>query len=193
MKQIILTLVFTLIGLVFAQDEALLQQVMQAQLDAPKTRANIVSTSAGGVASLITVDFVAPDSFHMTTKSADVVISDMILMAGKTYLYDPSNGWSLSPMDLSSAVMSVRNSDMIKETTLSNIQRLPDEDLNGKPCLLYSYGSSYQGIGSQNKIWIEKASMLPLRLESESEYTGAKTQTVIDYSYEDSIEINAPE
>jgi hypothetical protein len=181
--KLLATFLLTLLVYAHAQEDVI-RAAMRAQLESPQLR-SVVTTDLDGDVSETTIDYVAPDRFRLT--QSDI---DMIIIGDKTY-QNEGGGWQVLEMNMGAMIARFRNSDMIESITLNNVQALADETLDGKPCAVYSYTQEFEGIVSQDKLWIEKSSGLPLRLESEGDVLGTPSKSVINYSYT-GIEITAP-
>ena len=164
--------------------EDVIRVAMKAQLETPQLR-SVVTTDLDGDISETTIDYVAPDRFRLTQPD-----TDMIIIGDKTY-QNEGGGWNVLEMNMAAIINQYRNSDMIDGVTLSNVQALGEETLDGKPCVVYSYTQDFEGLISQDKLWIEKSTGLPLRLESEGQVLNTYSKSVINYSYA-GVEITAP-
>jgi hypothetical protein len=180
----LLVLVFLMLVSVSAQEDEV-RAAMQAQLDAPKLRSII--TYQNGEATHDIVEYVAPNSFRMVTSS-----TEMIIIADKTYQKEADAPWELLEMDMGTVI--VQNRNTLDEAIFSVVQTLGVETINGKACKVYSYTLDFMGLIQQNKLWVEKSSGLPLRLENKSELEvgGQKISGVSDFEYDDSLEITVP-
>jgi hypothetical protein len=114
----------------------------------------------------------------------------MIIIGDTTYQND-GNGWEILEMNMSAIITRYRNSEMIDNITFSNVQALGDETLDGKDCAVYSYTQDFEGLVSEDKLWIEKGTGLPLRLESSGDILGSPSTSITIYSYTN-VEINVP-
>lgn len=165
--------------------EAEIRAAMQAQLDAPRLR-SILTYDENEAANAVT-EYVAPDSFRMVM--AD---TEMIILADRTYQKEADAPWELLEMDMGAII--VQNRNTLAEVIFSDVQALADETINGAACKVYSYTSEFMGLVQQNKLWVEKSTGLPLRLESKSdvEVGGKKIDGVTEFEYDDSLTISAP-
>jgi hypothetical protein len=182
--KILVALFLTFLFYAYAQEDAI-RTAMKAQLESPQLR-TVLDMELDGEPSTTTIDYVAPDRFRLTQPDLD-----MIIIGDKTY-QNEGNGWAVLEMNMAAMITEYRNSDMIDGVVLSDIQTLPDETLNGKSCAVYSYTQDFEGIVSQDKLWVEKSTGLPLRLESEGEILGSSSTSVVEYNYDAGLEINAP-
>jgi hypothetical protein len=176
-------LLLTLLFYTNAQEEVI-RAAMKAQLESSQLR-TVINMELDGEPSTTTIDYVAPDRFRLTQPDMD-----MIILGDKTY-QNEEGGWQVLEMNMAAMITQFRNSDLIDSVTLSNIQALPDETLDGKACAVYSYTQDFEGILSQDKLWIEKSTGLPLKLESEGEILNTHSKSVSHYEYT-GLEITAP-
>jgi hypothetical protein len=181
--KLLLAFLLTLFVYTQAQEEAI-RAAMRAQLEAPLLRSQ-VTTDSDGTVSETTIDYVAPDRFRLKDAT-----TDMIIVGDKTYQND-GNGWEVLEMNMAAIITRYRNSEMIDTITFSNVQALGDETLDGKDCAVYSYTQDFEGLVSEDKLWIEKSTGLPIRLEGSGDFLGSPSTSVILYSYAD-VEISAP-
>jgi hypothetical protein len=165
--------------------EDVIRAAMQAQLESPRLRM-VMNMELDGEPFTTTIDYVFPDRFRLTQAEMD-----MIIIGDKTY-QKVEEGWQMLEMNMGAMISQFRNSDMIEGVILSNVQTLPDETLDGKPCAVYSYTQNFEGMMSQDKLWIEKSTGLPLKLESEGEILDTHSKSVILYEYDAGLEITAP-
>jgi hypothetical protein len=177
--------VFTLLFFCWGQaQEDAIRTAMKAQLESSQLR-TIINMELDGEPSTTTIDYVAPDRFRLTQPD-----TDMIIIGDKTY-QNEGNGWQTLEMNMAAMITQFRNSDLIDSVVLSDVQTLPDETLEGKSCAVYSYTQDFEGIVSENKLWIEKSTGLPLRLESEGEILNTYSKSVSHYEYT-GLEITVP-
>jgi hypothetical protein len=184
MKRSAVSLLFFLLICVHAQ-EADIRAAMQAQLDVPKLR-SILTYDENPDANAVT-EYVAPNSFRMASAT-----SEMIVIADKTYQKEDGAAWEVLDVNMGKMIASVRNS--LNSVVYSNVQALSDENLKGKACKVYSYVSDFHGLVQQNKLWVDKVTGLPLRLESTSDITvgGKKINGATEFEYDDTLVISAP-
>jgi hypothetical protein len=179
----LLVMLLTLIVCTQAQEDVI-RAAMTKQLESSQLR-TVINMELDGEPSTTTIDYVAPDRFRLTQPD-----TDMIIIGDKTY-QNEGGGWELLEMNMGAMITQFRNSDLIDSVVLSNVQTLPDETLEGKACNVYSYTQDFEGIISQDKLWIEKSTGLPMRLESEGEVLNTQSKAVSHYEYT-GVEITAP-
>jgi hypothetical protein len=185
MIKILLTLVLMSV-IAQAQEEAI-RAASKALLEASHFRA--VSTGEwNGEANDSTTEYVAPDRLRVES----VALVDTVAIGSTTYRNNGS-GWYVVDMEsvefdhLGMAV--VHGGDV-----LSDIQTLPDEIIDGKACSVYSFtNTSFSDLVIYAKLWVDKATGLPLMYEGESEIADLLTETkTVRYDYDVVPEINAP-
>ncbi len=179
------TLVFLLLMVFSTQaQEDVIRAALQAQLDAPQLRSTLTQDIEGEASDTI-IEYVAPDSFRMVMPDME-----MIVLSGKTYQKE-SDVWQLLDMDMSAMIMQARQG-ILEDFSLSDIQALPNETLDSKPCAVYSYTTTWGDFVSQDKIWIEKATGLPLQNYSEGNILGSFTKSTNRFEYDPNLTITAP-
>jgi hypothetical protein len=181
--KLLIAFLFAILTYTQAQEDVI-RSAMKAQLEAPQLR-TVINMDLDGEPSTTTIDYVAPDRFRLTQLD-----TDMIIIGDKTY-QNEGNGWEVLEMNMGAMITRFRNSELIDSVILSDVQTLPDETLDGKACAVYSYTQDFEGIISQDKVWIEESTGLPVRLESEGEVLGTQSKSVSHYEYT-GVEITAP-
>jgi hypothetical protein len=183
MMKTLIVLLLTLLFYAHAQEDVI-RAAMKAQLESSQLR-TVIAMELDGEPSTTTIDYVAPDRFRLTQPDMD-----MIIIGDKTYQNEGSV-WQVLEMNMAAMITQYRNSDLIDSVVLSDVQTLPDETIEGKACAVYSYTQDFEGIISQDKLWIEKSTGLPLRLESEGEILNTYSKSVSHYEYT-GLEITTP-
>ena len=134
------------------------------------------------------VDYVPPDRYSYSGPLGELIIigEDSYLNIGGT--------WSAPIIDEASLLkgfLSYADTEKI-----SNVQYLGEEILDGEPADVITYQTEIDFNGSSvisnSKIWIARESGLALKVEAQGEVGPNESITTIVYSYDSSIEINAP-
>ncbi len=82
---------------------------------------------------------------------------------------------------------------MIEGATLSDVRSLAEESLDSKACVVYSYTSATQALTTQNKLWVEKSTGLPLKLSYEvTRGDGVPEGTIFTNVYEYDADFEIP-
>jgi hypothetical protein len=115
---------------------------------------------------------------------------EMIVITGQTF-QKVDGSWQRLEMDMSSMIRKARES-ILGDFILTNIQALPSERIEGKSCDVYSYTTTWGDFVSQDKLWIETATGLPLQHYSEGIILGSFTQSTNQFDYDSSLIIAAP-
>ena len=102
---------------------------------------------------------------HATsTMSNPPMVTETITVGGAIYLR-VNGAWKKSPMTPQGMVQ--QQQDNIKNTK-STCQPLPDDRVDGTPAAVYSLHTETPDVGaSDSKVWISKATGLPLRSEGD--------------------------
>jgi len=175
-------------------------KAMRAQLDAKSYRAHITSSTSKGTNSTMVVEYVAPDRYRMTRKSrAGGKSFDMeyVIAGGGMYVKGPNGQWVKSPIDAGEMIKAFRDPKTIEELTKTADVKLVGPDmLEGMPMLVYQYTQTNPlgiNLKSVAKTWIAVADGLPRQTETEGEFEGMKTKTLIRISdYNSDIKIESP-
>lgn len=167
--------------------QAILQAAQKLQQVSFKATTTITS---GDQTQTSTLEFVPPDRYHLVSSAIEAIIigNDSYIKLG--------DQWSVSPIDISSIMQGIMTLPTDLVSQISNWTYLGQENLDGTPAQVYSYDmqSSIGGIqaNSSNKIWINAADGLPLKLESQADVNGVTTTTTNVYEYDPNLTIEAP-
>jgi hypothetical protein len=182
----IIKILFTLVlmlTIVQAQEEEL-RATSKALLEVSHFR-GVSTTEWEGEVSETTTEYVAPDRFRIDAGRLGITIT-----IGSTTYTEFLGEWEVSDMDMSE-LLRLGIEFIWDEDVLSDIQVLPDETIDGKACSVYSFTHTRPlfDVVSQVKLWVDKATGLPLMQEAESEIVGVAT---LRYDYDVVPDINAP-
>jgi hypothetical protein len=177
-------------------------KAMRAQLDAKSYRAHVTSTLADGVPSKMLIEYVAPDSFRMTRAGqgggtdGDSTM-EYVIVRGAMYMKTPDGAWAKSPVDASEMIKSFRDPKMLDELAkTADVKFIGPDTLDGAPMLVYQYTQNNpmgMNLKSTAKTWLSVADGLPRKTETEGEFNGQKTKTLITISdYNADIKIESP-
>ncbi len=175
-------------------------KAMRAQLDAKSYRAHVTSSTSKGTNSTMVVEYVAPDRYRMTRKSrAGAKSFDMeyVIAGGGMYVKGPNGQWVKSPIDAGEMIKAFRDPKMIEELTeTADVKLVGPDMLEGMPMLVYQYTQTNPlGINLKSiaKTWLAVADGLPRQTETEGEFEGMKTKTLVRISdYNSDIKIESP-
>ncbi|AVP97825.1 hypothetical protein C7S18_11730 [Ahniella affigens] len=154
-------------------------------------RAHMVTTDKKGRKFESTMAVQWPNRFHM--KNPD---SEMIILPQGTWMNAGGN-WMKMPMDMSKMIQQY-TPDAIKAGMdgIRAVSFLGESDVNGKNCKQYRYDfdSKVMGIRSTGTatISLDASTGFPVRMETTGEAMGQKSSTVVDYEYDPTIRITAP-
>jgi outer membrane lipoprotein-sorting protein len=175
-------------------------RAMRAQLDAKSYRAHVTSSMSGGANNAMLIEYVAPDRYRMTNDAQDGgkgYKQEFVIIGSATYLKAPNNGWVKSPVDASGIVKAFRDPKMLDELAkTADVKFVGAETLDGAPMLVYQYTQNNpmgMNLKSTSKSWLSVADGLPRKTETEGEFQGKKTKTLITISdYNSDIKIESP-
>jgi outer membrane lipoprotein-sorting protein len=176
-------------------------KAMRAQLDAKSYRANVTSSMSDGTTSSMLIEYAAPDRYRMTTEAkpggGKSYQMEYVIVGGATYLKAPNGGWVRSPIDAGGMIKAFRDPKMLDELTkTADVKYVGAETLDGEPVLVYQYTQNNpmgMNLKSTSKTWLSVADGLPRKTESEGEFNGQKTKTLVKMSdYNSDIKIEAP-
>jgi hypothetical protein len=175
-------------------------KAMRAQLDAKSYRAHVTSTMADGANTAMVIEYVAPDSYRMTS---DVQVGgkgmkqEFIIVGGGTYIKAPNGSWVKSPVDASGIVKAFRDPKMLDELAkTADVKLVGADTIDGAPMLVYQYTQNNpmgMNLKSTSKTWLSVADGLPRKTESDGEFQGKKTKTLVTITdYNADIKIESP-
>lgn len=167
-----------------------LLSAMKAQLSAGSYRANMaVADLSTNKTFTNTIEFQAPNRYHLFNG-----VSETIAVSPTTYMKVPNSGWQAIPIDMASVLQNVRDPQLVDQfsSAISNVQLVGPDLVNGTPTMVYQFTENLNESNSTNKIWVDLKTNLPVKLESDGEFQGEKTHTVVLYEYDPNIKIEAP-
>ncbi|HKP72965.1 MAG TPA: hypothetical protein VJT82_08510 [Pyrinomonadaceae bacterium] len=176
-------------------------KAMRAQFDAKSFRAHITSSLAGGADNTMLVEYVAPDRYRMVGEGkmgGKEFKMEYVIVGGASYIKAPTGQWVKSPVDMGGMIKSFRDPKMLDELAkTADVKYVGAETLDGTPTLVYQYTQNdpmgMKGLKSTAKTWLSVADGLPRKTETEGDYNGQKTKTLVTISdYNADIKIDAP-
>ena len=191
-------------GVISENDKPLdvMTRAMRAQLDAKSYRARVTSSLSDGTSAAMLIEYVAPDRYHMTSDAqgggaGKGLKMEYVIAGGATYIKTQNNQWVKSPIDASSIVKAFRDPKMLDELAkTADVKFVGPDTIDGAPMLVYQYTQNNpmgMKMKSTSKTWLSVADGLPRKTESEGEFEGKKTKTLITISdYDADIKIESP-
>lgn len=165
-----------------------LMKVFAAQQAAKAWRATQTVDSSGKT-SHRTIEYVAPDRYHMKTDTAEVII-----IGGKAY--QNANGkWMESP------AMAGVFQPMLEEfkklpVEMTDVKIVGTEDVNGVKATIFQFNSSAkvgdQTVNSAVKVWARPSDNLPIKQEVTGEFAGRKSTTTQTFDYDPNLKVDPP-
>lgn len=188
---LMLALALALPGLAAAAPRDELQAAYTRFLAAHSFRASVTDVNRGQ--QLSTLDFVAPDRYHIRTGQGEM---EQILIGDDAYTLINGERVKLPmPIKVGRIVSQYRNQDTLNELTRDlDVTALGEDTVDGQVARVYSYTQT-QPARADVKVWIGVASGLPLQLESQGRFMGVKSTTRLRYyDYDDAtIRVSAPQ
>jgi len=176
----------------------LLLGAMRAQLAQKAFRMNMTTEDAGKT-STMTIEYVAPGSFHSKMSTG----TELVVVKEGSYIKGSDGKWQKSAVNMSSVVSQVLSpqavEDLAKSITVDKMKFLGPDLLDGKPMWVYQYDTTMDLVGTKinntAKVWLGVLDKLPYKQEGESDSVlnkGAKTKTSGTWEYDPNIKIEAP-
>lgn len=188
---LLLALALALPGLAAAAPRDELQAAYTRFLAAHSFRASVTDANKGQ--QLSTLDFVAPDRYHIRNGQGEM---EQILIGDDAYTLINGERVKLPmPIKVGRIVSQYRNQDTLNELTRDlDVIALGEESVDGQLARVYRYTQT-RPARADVKVWIGVASGLPLQLESQGRFMGVKTTTRLRYyDYDDAaIRVSAPQ
>ena len=134
--------------------------------------------------------YAAPDRYHITQGGNKI---ETIIVGTDTYMKTGSS-WNKLPVDVGSMIPKLRDmytEDAVKAVT--NVQFAGDDDLDGKPALVYTYDSQMPKFNTpiSSKMWISKQNGLPIKVVIDYS-SGDLKKMVINYDTDTPVTIESP-
>jgi outer membrane lipoprotein-sorting protein len=177
-------------------------RAMRAQLDAKSYRAHVTSTTADGAATKMLIEYAAPDRYRMTGEAPGGEAGknfkmEYVIVEGATYIKTPGGGWVKSPVDGGEMIKAFRDPKMLDELAkTADVKFIGPDTFEGAPMLVYQYTQTNpmgMKLKSTSRTWLSVADGLPRKTETEGEFDGKKTKTLITMTdYNADIKIESP-
>lgn len=189
--KLLLALALALPGLATAAPRDELHAAYTRFLAAHSFRASVTDVNKGQ--QLSTLDFVAPDRYHIRNGQGEM---EQILIGDDAYTLLNGERVKLPmPIKVGRIVSQYRNRDTLEELTRDlDVTALGEETVDGQVAKVYTYTQT-RPARADVKVWIGVASGLPLQLESQGRFLGVKSTTRLRYyDYDDTaIRVSAPQ
>jgi hypothetical protein len=137
------------------------------------------------------VDFNAPDRYRIKNNVANYK-SEVIAIGPDSYSRTGEGKWTKMPPENALPVAGMRGK-MTDDyfAAMRDFEAAGKENLNGRETFVYQFKSSYGGEAT-SKIWIAADTGLPVKVDSEGNYSGTPVQTSTVYEYDRETRIEAP-
>ncbi|WP_257385333.1 hypothetical protein [Tahibacter caeni] len=189
--KLLLALALALPGLAAAAPRDELQAAYVRFLSARSFRVSVTDVKKGQ--QLSTLDFVAPDRYHIRNGQGEM---EQILIGDDAYTLINGERVKLPmPIQVGRIVSQYRNQETLEELTRDlDVTALGEETVEGQAARVYTYTQT-RPAKADVKVWIGVASGLPLQLESQGRFLGVKSTTRLRYyDYDDTaIRVSAPQ
>src|SRR5258706_7927483 len=139
------------------------------------------------------VDYIAPDRFHIIYLGGTGAGMEMIMIGNQSFM--KTNGkWTKMDGDNNASIPTLRDSfteEGLK--TLTDVKFEGEETVDGKPALAYTYKNVTPkgAYPFSAKIWVGKASGLPMKIVVEYS-NGTRKLMTVEYDTETIVTIEAP-
>ncbi|MDR3577409.1 MAG: hypothetical protein P4L50_26400 [Anaerolineaceae bacterium] len=139
-----------------------------------------------------TLDYVAPDRYHLTTSTID-----MISIGPKSYI-NQNGKWLVSPLNVTGLISTLMNSALPQdlENNITNAKQLNPDTLNGNPMKVYQFDNTFTqnniNITTTTKLWVGAGDGLPYHEVIQGNINGVQAVTTNQVVYDPSIQIEDP-
>lgn len=132
-----------------------------------------------------------PDRFHIVMDTGEFII-----IGNKTYMKQ-GDQWAEFPVDIGSLVFPLLiSTDEEAEASISDVQLLGQDTVNGESTTVYQYRSTgvLEGteVSSMVKLWVRDSDGLPIKQEIIGEAGGIESTTIQEIEYDPTISIEPP-
>jgi outer membrane lipoprotein-sorting protein len=164
-------------------------------LDLPQFTAKMNGQAAAGNMSM-TLEYQAPDRFHMTGVDPTTRNQTEMIMIGKDMYIQGGGRWMKMPNAAGASMPNLRQYfDEKGLSTLQDVKYEGDETLDGRSMHVYSYHNTQTNANMpfpfNSKIWVGAADGLPHKIEVTYENGQLKSMT-INYDFDKPVDIKAP-
>ncbi len=180
-------------GSVLADAKADLMSSHTAMLKGIPFRAEMSTTDKKNRTTKSTVEAQWPNKFHMMMPEQKM---EVIILPGTTYMKNDGQ-WTKLPISMD-AMTKAWSPDLMKQqyAATTNVKFEGLQDLNGKKVKVYSYDVSGKIMGikteSHSTTYLDVLTNLPVRVVTDGTAMKQSSHTVIDYTFDPSIRIVAP-
>jgi hypothetical protein len=163
-------------------------QGLAAQLKTKSFHVTSISL-VNGKTTTRTVDYVAPDRYHIKTDTMDV-----ILIGDKLYT-NTKGKWALNPA-MSGLVKPLLDELRNIPVDITDVHLVGPDVVNGVPTVAIMYASTITVgkavVKSTSKAWLRVSDGLPVKQEIDSDVGGVKTHISQTIDYDSTLKIDAP-
>jgi len=178
-------------------------KAMRAMLAARSYRSRMLSSGSSGTSSIIVLEFVAPDRFHMSRETESpgrpTMKQETIIIGNDTWMKMGGAPWQRFPANLGDVIKQLRNPKVVEELTqATEVKFIGPDVLDGSPTMVYQYtvsDSEGKGFKTTAKTWVGVTDGLPRKTEGEADISTAgkpihtkSTTTYSDYGADISLE-----
>jgi hypothetical protein len=139
------------------------------------------------------LEYVAPDKYRFLNIGGPTAGIEFVIIGKQTYIKSGGK-WNRFPVDIGSQIPSVR--EFLEEQEIQRIKTIKrenDDTADGIPAAVYVYEGSTpsKAVHYRSRLWIDKATRLPLKLVVEYDGGDLKSMT-ITYDTTTPITIESP-
>lgn len=135
-------------------------------------------------------EFIKPDRYRIKNP-----VNELVIIGSDAYAKG-KDGWEKLPDDVGAEIEQQRkNFNAAGMKNIKEVNKAGEEKFNGKDALIYTYSSEPEPNTPKNstKVWVDKATGLPLKIIVETQNADATQRVTTTYNYEKKVKIEAPE
>lgn len=176
---------------VLAQDcTAEIKSVMEAAMNSGPLF--MESTITGpGLAMTLSGNIVPPKDMHVTVDTNGQAV-EMIVLSDKAWMNLGGTWTELPPEAAGEISKSFDLADTSALDAMTDAQCNGTVNVEGEDYLSYGWNLSVEGSDTVNAILVDPTDMVPVHMETTVTTDGADTSVVVDYTYDETLTVEAP-
>jgi hypothetical protein len=160
-----------------------------AQTSGPYRMETTVSSSAGDMT--MTAEVIPPTAMHSVTDVGGQTM-EMTFLDGKGWM-NMAGTWTELPPEQAATITQMFDPAIIDSGELTNEECVGVANVDGMDVMQYNYTFGMQGVTSDNVMYVDPESGLPIGLEATSDVGGETAETSVTYEFDDSVTVTAPQ
>ncbi len=151
---------------------------------------SLTATKTGQATVQTELDFNAPDKYWIKNNISGSK-SEVIVIGNESFSRLNEGKWTKMPDGQMSSMEMRKTMSDAAVAQMKDFEFVGKESLNGKDTFVYKFKSTYGG-DSTSKVWIAADSGLPMKVETEGNFSGTNLNISIIYDYDKDAKIETP-